>query len=55
MYDKKIISGGSLDLNKLQAVVIDARTTIFIDKDADPNEAKRLYEEKHRPINRKLK
>jgi hypothetical protein len=55
MYDKKIISFVSPDLRKLQAVIIDGRTTIFIDKDSDPNEARRLYEERRHVINIKLK
>ena len=55
MQDKKIVSFESPDLKKLQAVVINSRTTIFIDKDADPDEAKRIYEERHQPINRKSK
>ncbi len=55
MHDKKMTSFESPDLRKLQAVVINARTTIFIDKDADPDEAKRLYEERHQPVNRKYK
>jgi hypothetical protein len=55
MFEKKMPSFASPDLNKLQAVIIDGRTTIFIDKDANPNEARRLYEERRHVINIKLK
>ena len=37
----------SPDINKLQVVIIDARTKIFIPMDADPIEAKRKYLIKH--------
>ena len=47
MYEKKTISFVSPDLKKLQAVIIDARTTIFIDKYADPIEARRRYAQWH--------
>lgn len=38
----------SPDVNKLQAVVIDVRTTIYISIDADPVEAKKRYIAKHK-------
>jgi len=43
MYEKKQIVFKSPDLNKLQAVVIDHRTKIYIAVDADPEEAKMRY------------
>jgi hypothetical protein len=55
MYDKKIISIVSPDLSRLQAVIIDGRTTIYIDKGSDPNDARRLYEERRHAINIKIK
>ena len=55
MYDKKTFTVISPDLNKLQAVVIDARTTIFIERGSDPKSAKRLYEERRHAMNIKLK
>jgi hypothetical protein len=55
MFEKKIPGFSSPDLNKLQAVIIDGRTTIFINKDADPLKAKKLYEERRNIINIKLK
>lgn len=55
MYDKKINITVSPDLTKLQAVIINGRTTIYIDKDADPDDAKRLYEERRQAITIKLK
>lgn len=36
----------SPDLNKLQRVVIDRSTTIYVGKDQDPKEAKRKWVEK---------
>ena len=55
MYDKKMVSFVSPNLDKLQAVIIDGRTTIYIDKDADPKEAKRLYAERRKLVNLKYK
>lgn len=55
MNDKKLITFVSPDLKKLQAVIIDGSTTIYIDKDSDPNEAKRLYAERRLAVNIKLK
>jgi len=43
MYDKKQVVFKSPDLNKLQAVVIDHRTKIYIAVGADPEEAKTRY------------
>lgn len=55
MYDKKIFSIVSPDMTKLKAVIIDGRTTIYIDKDSDPDDAKRLYEERRLAMNTKIK
>lgn len=38
----------SPDVNKLQAVVIDLRTTIYVSLDTDPVEAKKRYIAKHK-------
>jgi hypothetical protein len=43
MYDKKQTIFKSPDLNKLQAVVIDHRTKIYIALGADPEEARARY------------
>ena len=43
MYDKKQNSFKSPELTKMQAVVIDHRTTIYIGKDEDPEKAKKRY------------
>jgi len=44
MYEKKpLVAIKSPDLTKLQAVVIDMRTIIYISIDADPEEAKSRY------------
>lgn len=43
MYDKKNATFKSPDLEKLQAVVINMRTTIYIPVDADPGEARQRY------------
>ncbi len=43
MYDKKQINFKSPDLTKMQEVVIDFRTKIYIAIDADPEEAKSRY------------
>jgi len=55
MYDKKIVTFVSPDLKKLQAVVIDEKTTIYINKDSDPIDAKRLYAERRKLLNIKFK
>lgn len=38
--EKKVNNFQSPDLNKLQAVVVDLKTTIYIPVDADPEKAK---------------
>jgi hypothetical protein len=43
MHEKKHIEYKSPDLSKLQEVVIDIRTKIYIARDADPAEAKIKY------------
>lgn len=43
MQDKKGNVIKSPDLNKMQAVVIDARTTIYINAEADAEEARSRY------------
>lgn len=43
IYDKKIVTFKSPDLDKLQAVVIDLRTRIYIAIGADTEEAKKRY------------
>jgi hypothetical protein len=43
MFDKKTNSIVYPDQSRLQAVVIDSKTTIFINKDKDPEEARRRY------------
>ena len=43
MSEKKGIIHESPNVNKLQAVEIDKKTTIYIALDADPVEAKRRY------------
>jgi hypothetical protein len=47
MFDKKTNSVVYPDQSKLKAVVIDRKTTIFVDKDQDPDEARRRYAERH--------
>jgi len=42
-HDKKQTIFKSPDLNKLQVVVIDHRTKIYISPDADPEEARNRY------------
>jgi hypothetical protein len=46
MYDKKQSNNVTPDLKKLKEVVIDARTKIYIDPDADAEEAKKRYLER---------
>ncbi len=43
MYEKKPSIVKTPDLSKLQAVVINLRTIIYIAVDADPEEAKKRY------------
>jgi len=43
IYDKKQSVFKSPDLNKMQVVVIDHRTKIYIALDADPEEARIRY------------
>lgn len=43
IYDKKQPVFKSPDLNKMQVVVIDHRTKIYIAPDADPEEARARY------------
>ena len=43
MYDKKPTAFVSPDLSKLQAVVIDIKTILYIALDADPKLAKSSY------------
>lgn len=43
MSEKKQNSFDSPDVKKLQAIQIDEKTTIFVAKDADPEEAKKRY------------
>ncbi len=43
MYEKKPIVFKSPDVTKLQEVIIDIRTRIYIAMDADPEEAKSRY------------
>jgi len=43
IYDKKQPAFKSPDLNKMQVVVIDHRTKIYIAPDADPEEARARY------------
>jgi hypothetical protein len=41
--DKKQVTFKTPDLSKMQEVVIDVRTRIYIDPDADPDEARERY------------
>jgi len=43
MSEKKGNNFESPNVNKLQAVIIDNKTTIYIALDADPEEAKKRY------------
>jgi hypothetical protein len=43
MNDKKLNNFESPNLNKLQAVIIDHKTTIYIAPNADPEEARNRY------------
>jgi hypothetical protein len=50
MFEKKQLDFKSPDLNKLQAVVIDHRTKIYIALDADPEEARNRYFARKTPV-----
>jgi hypothetical protein len=52
MYDKKQLNFKSPDLTKMQEVIIDLRTKIYIAVGADPEEARNRYF--NRVGNRKL-
>ena len=41
--EKRQATFNSPDLSKMQEVVIDGRTRIYIDPDADPEEARKRY------------
>jgi len=43
MYEKKQVVFKSPDLSKMQAVVIDHKTTIYIENGSDPKKAKHRY------------
>lgn len=46
MYEKKQPVFKSPDLTKMQLVAIDQRTKIYIALDADPEEARKRYQER---------
>jgi pantothenate kinase len=46
-YDKKPLRTESPKINALQAVIIDKNTTIYISLDADPDEARQRYLNRH--------
>jgi hypothetical protein len=46
IYDKKVVIFKSPDLEKLQAVVIDFKTRIYIPAGADAEKAKKRYFER---------
>jgi putative ubiquitin-RnfH superfamily antitoxin RatB of RatAB toxin-antitoxin module len=46
MYEKKQPVFKSPDLTKMQLVAIDQRTKIYIALDADPDEARKRYQER---------
>jgi hypothetical protein len=50
LFEKKHLDFKSPDLNKLQAVVIDHRTKIYIALDADPEEARSRYHARKAPV-----
>jgi len=50
MFEKKHLDFKSPDLNKLQVVVIDHRTKIYIKLDADPEEARSRYFSRRAPV-----
>jgi len=43
MYEKKPTPYKSVDLSKMQEVVIDGRTKIYIELNADPEKARTRY------------
>lgn len=43
MYEKKQITYTSPDLSKMQAVIIDVKTTIYASMDADPKVVRKNY------------
>ena len=43
MFEKKQVVHKAPDLTKMQVVVIDSRTTIYIALDADPMDARKRY------------
>ncbi|HNX42841.1 MAG TPA: hypothetical protein PLJ84_00545 [Bacteroidales bacterium] len=47
MKEKKQVNATSPDLSKLQAVVVDHNTMIYIPADADPEEAKERYQARY--------
>jgi len=55
MFDKKVNVIVSPDLNKLKAVHIDDRTTIYVDINSNSDDAKKLYEERRQAMNIKIK
>jgi len=50
LFEKKQVIFKSPDLNKMQAVVIDHRTKIYIALDADPEEARSRYFARRAPV-----
>lgn len=46
MFDKKQNSFKSPDLHKMQEVIINARTRIYVEEGQDPEEAKKRYLER---------
>jgi hypothetical protein len=49
-FERKQVVFKSPDLNKLQVVVIDHRTKIYIALDADPEEARSKYFARRAPV-----
>jgi hypothetical protein len=54
MFEKKPVIFKSPDMTKLQEVVIDLKTKIYIALDADPEEARKRYRERIEAKNRLL-
>ena len=54
MFDKKPVVFKSPDMTKLQEVVIDVKTKIYIALDANPEEARKRYRERIEAKNRAL-
>jgi hypothetical protein len=50
VFEKKQIVDKSPDLNKMQVVVIDHRTKIYIALGADPEEARNRYFSRRTPV-----